>query len=281
MPRRAKIQYRNAQRQTDLGLGDVLIHTLEQTTGIELVKAPEHSIFLVESPVVSTEIWEGVRQEACEWKAGAVAFLPAGSDLKSVNVSNAYDETIIRLPDHILRDVAVGDEFAGELRFTAVPQNRVIGVASAAKTLANMPGAHPKVVETISAALAAAVIHHCMPYAGKARMERTRTLSHLRKSKVLEFIHANFARPIALGEMADVAALSRFHFSRSFKAATGTSPGRYITLCRINMAKKMLLQSDLSIVAVALACGFSSQSHFCTMFKQAMGVSPTEFRLRA
>lgn len=278
MLHRAKILYREAQRQTDIGFGDVMIHAVEMSSGIELVKVQEHSIFLVESHVTSTEVWNGVSQGQHHWEPGAIAFLPARSDLTSTGVSNPYSETVIRLPDHILRNVAAGEDFSREFQFAAVPPDQVARVALAAKGLAMTAAPHPVVVDTISAALAAAVIYHCMPAAGRIQMERIRRFPAARKKKVLEFIHANLFQQISLGEIADVAALSRFHFSRSFKAEMGMSIMRYITLCRINEAKRMLAQGDLSVVCVAMTCGFSSQSHFASTFKQVTGMSPSQFR---
>jgi AraC family transcriptional regulator len=94
---------------------------------------------------------------------------------------------------------------------------------------------------------------------------------------VLAFIDANLGRELSLEELAREACLSPFHFARSFKAATGLPPHRYVLQRRHAHAKALLAGRTLSLAEVALACGFSSQAHFSTSFKQATGVAPSLF----
>jgi AraC-like DNA-binding protein len=59
------------------------------------------------------------------------------------------------------------------------------------------------------------------------------------------------------------AGLSRSHFSRAFKQSTDTAPRVYLMHKRLERACKLLVDTDLLLVEIALACGFSDQSHFC------------------
>ena len=91
-------------------------------------------------------------------------------------------------------------------------------------------------------------------------------------------IEAGLADGVSLDDLARQVGLSRYHFSRAFKASTGLSPHRYLTLRRVEKAKNLLGATELSLVDVALEVGFASQSHLCDWFRRLVGVSPREYR---
>jgi AraC family transcriptional regulator len=91
-------------------------------------------------------------------------------------------------------------------------------------------------------------------------------------------IESGLAGGASLDEIATEVGLSRYHFSRAFKASTGLAPHRYVTLRRIDRAKELLRSTDTPLIDVALAVGFSSQSHLCDSFRRFVGVSPREYR---
>ena len=68
------------------------------------------------------------------------------------------------------------------------------------------------------------------------------------------------------------------HFARIFRAETGLTPGRYVEQTRIETARRRLEESELSVEAVAAACGFGSVGNFRRVFTKAMNVSPFEYR---
>jgi AraC family transcriptional regulator len=96
--------------------------------------------------------------------------------------------------------------------------------------------------------------------------------------KVLDFIEANLERQIAIEELADLAALSPFHFSRLFKETIGESPHQFVLSLRVERAKKLLAAPRVALSEVALRCGFADQAHFSRAFKQATGQTPKAFR---
>ena len=99
-----------------------------------------------------------------------------------------------------------------------------------------------------------------------------------RRHRVMSFIEDNLSRPISLAEMADAAGLSPFHFTRRFTKLTGMPPARYLWRRRVEMAKRVMRTTTLSLLSVALMCGFSTQSHFTTTFKRYTGVTPSQWR---
>jgi AraC family transcriptional regulator len=83
---------------------------------------------------------------------------------------------------------------------------------------------------------------------------------------------------ISLANLAGLAGLSSFHFSRAFKQSFGLPPHRYLTLRRIERAKELLSQPDLSITRIGVNVGFSDTSSFSVAFRRQTGVTPTAFR---
>lgn len=98
-----------------------------------------------------------------------------------------------------------------------------------------------------------------------------------RLGQVIDYIEANLMEDLALSELALAAGLSKFHFSRLFKAAIGLTPHKYVLKRRVERAAHALKQGDLAIAQVAHRFGFTDQSHFTRVFKQVKGVTPKRY----
>jgi AraC family transcriptional regulator len=102
-------------------------------------------------------------------------------------------------------------------------------------------------------------------------------LAAWQKARVSDFVEEHLAENVLLSQLAEVARLSPFHFSRAFKQSFGLPPLRYVTSRRIERAKT-LLAAENSITRVGLAVGFGETSSFTTAFRRHTGVTPTVFR---
>lgn len=98
---------------------------------------------------------------------------------------------------------------------------------------------------------------------------------------VLNHIEKHLAETIHLDELCRLANMSRYHFSRFFKKTTGMTIPRYITMLRIELAKKMLGEQELSITEIAESTGFCNVHYFGKVFKSITGVSPLQYRNEA
>ena len=98
---------------------------------------------------------------------------------------------------------------------------------------------------------------------------------------VIDYIEGNIDRGLDLASLAGVAAMSVYHFARRFKETVGMSPHAYVLSRRIRRAREMLDRDEASLALVAVACGFSSQAHFTTVFQRDLGVTPGEYRRAA
>ncbi|MEM7724677.1 MAG: AraC family transcriptional regulator [Pseudomonadota bacterium] len=103
-------------------------------------------------------------------------------------------------------------------------------------------------------------------------------LDQRRLDRVLEYMDTNLQSRIRIEDLANVACLSPFHFSRAFRAALGMPPHKFLTKRRIEAATELLRNSDASLSEIAMMTGFSSQAHFTRQFTRALGVAPGKFR---
>ena len=91
---------------------------------------------------------------------------------------------------------------------------------------------------------------------------------------IIELMEANIAQTIPLTDIADSIGLSRRQIERLFAKNLGRSPSRYYLEIRLERARHLLIQTDLPIVEVAVACGFVSASHFSKCYRELYGRSP-------
>jgi AraC family transcriptional regulator len=94
---------------------------------------------------------------------------------------------------------------------------------------------------------------------------------------VTEYIDANLSGRVRVSDLSALTGLSSYHFSRAFKAATGQSPYAFAVGRRVLRAQQ-LLTTDLPLAEIALAVGFSSQSHLTEHFRRIVGVTPGRIR---
>lgn len=122
---------------------------------------------------------------------------------------------------------------------------------------------------------------HLLSAYGESRIEPgTATMPPRRLRAVRSWVEENLAGEITLDDLAAAAGMSRFHFARAFRAATGVSPWRYVTERRIARARDLLLGSDMPVGDIAAAVGFATASHFAQAFRGVTGEAPTAFRRR-
>jgi len=112
---------------------------------------------------------------------------------------------------------------------------------------------------------------------------REDTLASHRRAveRVITTARERLCEPISLYDMSRVAYLSTFHFNRVFHQITGLPPAKFIAAMRLNEAKRLLLNSNLSITDICFEVGYNSLSTFTRRFTQRVGLGPREFRYLA
>ncbi len=97
-------------------------------------------------------------------------------------------------------------------------------------------------------------------------------------SPAIKYLEKNFSSPDLTNKvLAGQCNISEVYFRRLFIKIFGVTPKQYVIDARINKAKQMLTDGLLKIDAVSEACGFSNPYHFCRLFKQKTGLTPSAF----
>jgi len=103
-------------------------------------------------------------------------------------------------------------------------------------------------------------------------------LASWQQKRVAAYIEERVADDIPLATLAELARLSPYHFCRSFKRSFGMPPHRYHASRRIERAKQLLADRELSVTAIALDVGFSETSTFTAAFHRLTGQTPSGYR---
>lgn len=90
----------------------------------------------------------------------------------------------------------------------------------------------------------------------------------------------DYASPLKLEDLAKTANCSRHYLVRSFRAAYGETPGRYLTMRRIERAKDLLRSVNLTVTEICMLVGFTSLGTFSRRFTEIVGMTPTEYRAK-
>jgi len=99
-----------------------------------------------------------------------------------------------------------------------------------------------------------------------------------RIARAIDYLEAHIAEPLAVAELANVAALSPSQFARVFKATTGEAVWAFVQRRRIERARDMLRNTTNPISQIAFDCGFSSQNHMANLFRRHLDTTPGAVR---
>lgn len=111
---------------------------------------------------------------------------------------------------------------------------------------------------------------------GAVRALASRDEHFARIACVLRHIHANYAEPMSIQELAGKAAMSSAAFHHYFKVVTSSSPLQYIKRIRLDQAKTLMAHEGYNASTAALAVGYESPSQFSREFKRVYGVTPSD-----
>jgi AraC family transcriptional regulator len=106
----------------------------------------------------------------------------------------------------------------------------------------------------------------------------TQEVHQVAVERVIQKMHMHLCEPLALEDMADIACLSPYYFSRVFHQVVGIPPVEFLATLRIDRAKQLLLTTSLSITDICFEVGYVGLGSFTTRFTQLVGVSPRQLR---
>jgi AraC family transcriptional regulator len=96
--------------------------------------------------------------------------------------------------------------------------------------------------------------------------------------EIHEYINEHFASDCSLKKLASIVNLSPNHLHVIFKESVGLTPYEYVLTKRVELAKKLIITGEKSMLDIALVTGFCSQSHFNKVFKKQTGTTPAQFK---
>ncbi|HWP15439.1 MAG TPA: AraC family transcriptional regulator [Xanthobacteraceae bacterium] len=136
---------------------------------------------------------------------------------------------------------------------------------------------HPEIMEEVAFELAGSALG----LAGSVRRGPSPAQHHGRLTRVLRYMATHSAAPHKLTGLASMAAMSPYHFLRTFRAVTGVTPHQWLLRARLREAAERLANTNTPVTNVALDVGFDDLSNFTRSFRAEFGAAPREYRLAA
>jgi AraC family transcriptional regulator len=167
----------------------------------------------------------------------------------------------------IIPDFGAVDPFLEQIGLCLREQLRVAGEATALYVEHLAGAAAARLIRSHSSASPDCALPRVRPGLAAGPLQRT-----------VDYIEANLADDISLGDLAAVSGLSAVTFARQFKRSTGEAPHQYLLRARAERARRLLSIGTLPIAAIALDCGFCHQEHMTRVFRKRFGVTPGAFR---
>lgn len=130
-------------------------------------------------------------------------------------------------------------------------------------------------LDRLSATTGFAGILVAMARRGRGAVDRPR---HSRVDRVIDYVREHYARPLTADALAQVAGLSVSRLNVLFRQETGQSPLEFVRYTRIECARRLLGDPDLSVKEIAALAGFDDVYHFSKVFRRIDGVSPSRYR---
>jgi AraC family transcriptional regulator len=245
--------------------------------GESLWRGDRHRIVLVPRPYapVLIQAEQGRTRQLPLVPPGSLALYPAGVSIRVVHPAARFLHV---LWDRDLYSSLLPELGAAASRVEFLPgfQDPLLGqiVTSLAQEIQG-GFAERILVESLGTALCIGIAQH---FVGNLPLPTSKGLSPERLQRVRDYVEAHLDEDLSLTVLADIACLSPYHFSRSFKEAVGVGPQRYVIQRRLERAKTLLRRTHEPLALIALEAGFGDQSHFTTIFHREMGVTPGRFR---
>lgn len=148
--------------------------------------------------------------------------------------------------------------------------------ALAMRVRAHAFGGAPLSSEELEAGLRNAIARSLEAVGARRRPKAERGLDARRTERVVAYIHAHLAEDLSLGTLADIAAVSRFHFARMFELTAGMAPHAFITAVRMDHAAA-ILRSGGSVAKAARAFGYMPGHSFRSAFVAQFGRTPASY----
>jgi AraC family transcriptional regulator len=258
--------------------GPLSVDIVDRTEGEAICRSGFHRLtyFLTE---FHATMQDDERSEwECDLKRDNFVYRPPDTTLRSNLTAGRYIQILQTRDtyDHLASEMVSG----GVVRLTPRYNLHDPLISQLVSTIANeMEGGFLDhiLADALNTTLAVQIMRLC----GDQRtisLEPSNGLSRDRLKRVYDHIEAHLDDRLTLADLAGVACLSPYHFSRSFKQAVGVGPQRYVMQRRVEQAKALMRRTDQPLALIAREVGFADQSHLTSVFRRELGVTPGHFR---
>ena len=208
-----------------------------------------------------------------------VTFANGPQDVRWAEVSEPTEALEIYPDRDLLQSVTESAEAAEIQPVVAAWDATVLSTAALLKRVHVTGGdLDPMQASALAHRLAVHLADHYME-PGPPRSRRPGRLDRALLERIRDLVDARLAEPLVLDDLAAEAGFSVFHFARAFKRSTGMAPHEFVTMCRIERAKAMLIAGRGSVPEIAYAVGYSNVSHFRRQFRRYTGFATSELRV--
>ena len=136
-----------------------------------------------------------------------------------------------------------------------------------------------KRMDTLSELMMEGLLLEIMVESSRCSYQELKLRAPVWLTKARDLLHDCFAQNLSLKQIAASVDVHPVHLAVRFRKHYGSTIGDYVRKLRIDFACSRLVETDQSLIEIAMAAGFCDQSHFSRTFKQIAGVSPSEYRL--
>lgn len=261
--------------------GSVLLDVVQPAGTFTIPATPDLVVGVHASSPTRCQVSWGSGRFGGQMTAGMAVVCPPNAEGR-ISIAQGNAAKLLSIPYDSLLDLA-GDQAEllpadgdfGHVHETFVADGQVSGTVEA---LWNLSGATeeyvPLLVQSQLLLLAGTLLK-----LGRQPASRTGRLGAWRIKKLVDYVNERLDEDLSLGELSQVAALSPFHFSRTFKNTFGTTPHQWVLSQRIERAKQMMAAAPRATLSeIAAAVGFSSHSAFSKAFQRVTGVTPSDWR---
>jgi AraC family transcriptional regulator len=214
--------------------------------------------------------------------SGQMSLMPAG-EAGTRELKGRPEALLVHLPTNLVRQTAIElgfDEQDAILVYRLAVADEVINHLG--RLLLNvaqdsMPGGSVMLDSLVRVLVVHLLRKHSVASPEPARAPFPAGMTRLQR--VIDYMSTHLDERLAMPRLAELSELSPTQFARTFRAATGKTPHGYLLELRIGRARELLETTDLAVIEVGLRCGFEQPSHFATMFRQIVGLSPRAWRI--
>lgn len=214
---------------------------------------------------------------------GEIWFIPSGTEYEGKATGGIIDYALISFPTYLIPGHTQDAIVSNPVSFHGRLDLRALNIVKNISEMQSQPQSL-SAIESQSRAIDL-VKHVANHYSDQSITLDTRyeryDLSDKAARDLRAFIHDQLEENLTLSELSQQTNLTPHQFLEAFKAVHKTSPAQYIIEQRLRRVQWLLLNTREDITGIAYATGFSSHSHLSTTFKKRIGLTPSQFRLKA